>query len=226
MPFHLANDWQQRGLQLQSIKDKCNDIIDALNLPKDDARNQAMVHVRQFCNTLAAVPIKLSQNAEIGNNVPIIMTLLGLTKKDDLKSCLGDLNHNSKASFVTMVQFALENCVVRILHAMPGEPDQGNFKASCQRLLTVAGLSNASAKHQILLVPAWIRNSLHAAGIHGRASKTVVIDGEPYEFKKGGRICCASWSHLFHAFRNGLDIYEEVLTSSSVSVLSRVRAAS
>lgn len=91
MPFHQANNWRERGLQLQSVKDKCNHIIDALSLPEDDASTQGMIHVRQFCNSLALVPIKLSQNAEIDSNLPIIMALLGLSKKDELESCLIDL---------------------------------------------------------------------------------------------------------------------------------------
>ena len=222
MPFHHANDWKERGLQLQSVKDKCNEIIKALNLPEDHVRTQGMIHVRQFCNSLALVPIKLSQNAEITNNVPLIMTLLGLNQKKDLKSCLVDLNDNSKASFITMAQFALENCIERVLDALPSEKSQGTFSRSSKRLISITQLPNQSTKHEILLVPAWIRNTLHAAGIHGHASRTVMIDGEPYQFEKGKRVSCTSWSHVFHAFRNGLEIYEELLLAPAVKSIGRI----
>ena len=80
------------GLQIHAVKDKCNHILSELSLPKDDARAEGIIHVRQFCNTLASVPIKLQQNAERPNNVPIILRLLGLQRVEDLKTCLGDLN--------------------------------------------------------------------------------------------------------------------------------------
>ena len=63
--FCLAKSWKERSLQIQAVKDKCNHILTRLALPDDDARAQGIIHIRQFCNTLAAVPIKLQQNAEI-----------------------------------------------------------------------------------------------------------------------------------------------------------------
>lgn len=133
--FYLAKTWKERGLQIQAVKDKCNHILEKLALPNDDTRAEGIIHVRQFCNTLAAVPIKLQQNAEIRKNVPIIMQLLGLHRPEHLKSCLGDLNKNAKLSFVTMTQFSLENCIERVLDAIPGEKAQGTFSKSSLRLL-------------------------------------------------------------------------------------------
>ncbi len=220
--FCLAKSWEERGLQIQEVKDKCNNILAKLALPNDDARAEGIIHVRQFCNTLAAVPIKLQQNAGIRGKVPIIMQLLGLQSLEGLKSCLGDLNKNAKVSFITMTQFALENCIGRVLDALPGERSQGTFNNSTLRLLKVAKVADRQTKHDILMVPAWIRNSLHSAGIHRRASKSVLVDGEPYIFEEGKRLSCGSWSHLAHCLSNALDIYEELLCSSVVTSISKV----
>jgi hypothetical protein len=76
------------------------------------------------------------------------------------------------------------------------------------------------------MVPAWIRNALHSVGIHGRASKTIVVDGEYYKFEKGKRLSCATWSHLMHCLLNALDIYEEMLCSSVVTSISRIDVVS
>lgn len=224
MAFHPAKTWEERGLQVQTLKDKCNDLLQKLHLPKDDARTLGIVHVRQFCNTLAAVPIKLSQNAEIRENVPIIMKILGLNNPNDLNTCLGDLNDNAKASFVTVVQFALENCVKRVLYAIPGEKARGGFSKSCRRLIEVTKLADPSIKYEILMVPARIRNSLHAGGVPSRGSNPVDIDGERYVFENGKRVACASWSHLIHAFYHGLYIYEEMLCSPKVKMIPRIPA--
>lgn len=220
--FCLAKNWKDRGLQIQAVKDKCNHILHELALPNDDARVEGIVHVRQFCNTLASVPIKLQQNAERPNNIHIIIQLLGLQRLEDLKTCLGDLNKNAKASFITMAQFALENCISRVLDAIPGEKAQGSFSKSSLRLLEITKTPNHQTKHEILMVPARIRNALHSAGIHGQASRTVVVDGESYIFEKGKRLSCGSWSHLMHCLLSALDIYEEMLCSSKVRSISKV----
>ncbi len=224
--FHLAKTWKERILQLQAVKDKCNHILKSLAVPKDDARTEGIIHVRQFCNTLAAVPIKLQQNAEKKRNVPIIMQLLGLQKPEHLKSCLVDLNKNAKVSFNTMTQFALENCIERVLDAIPGEKAQGTFSKSSLRILEVTKIADHKKKHDILMVPAWIRNTLHSVGVHSRTSKTIVIDGEYYKFEKGKRLSCASWSHLMHCLLNALDIYEEIFSSSVVTSISKIDVVS
>jgi hypothetical protein len=220
--FYLAKSWKERGLQVQNLKDKCTLILEKLALPNDDARAQGVIHVRQFCNTLAAVPIKLQQNAEKPSNVPVIMQLLGLQHAKHLKSCLADLNKNAKVSFITMTQFALENCIERVLDAIPYEKAQGTFSKSSLCLLKVTGVAEHQTKHEIIMVPAWIRNTLHSACIHSLASKTIVIDGESYKFEKGKRPSCALWSHLTHCLLNALDIYEEMLCSSVVTSIPKI----
>jgi len=224
--FCLAKSWKERGLQIQAVKDKCNQILEKLALPNDDARSEGIIHVRQFCNTLAAVPIKLQQNTGIRRNVPIIMQLLGLQRPEHLKSCLCDLNKNAKVSFTTMTQFALENCIERVLDALPGEKAQGTFSKSSLRLLEVTKVADQQTKHEILMVPAWIRNTLHSACIYSRMPKTVVIDGESYKFEKGKRLSCGSWSHLMHCLLNALDIYEEMLCSSVVTSIPKIDVVS
>ncbi|MEE8607639.1 MAG: hypothetical protein V3S55_08545 [Nitrospiraceae bacterium] len=222
MAFHLATSWKERGLQLQGLKDRCNSIIGTLDLPDDDARIEALVQVRQLCNTLALVPIKLQQNSEIRSNVPVIMALLGMQEVSGLKSVLGDLNKNAKLSFITMCQFSLENCVYRILASLSGRSNSARFSEESERLIRLAGLDRPADKHQLILVPAWIRNTLHSGGIHKRSSNTVVVDGEPYRFVNGEQLQCGTWSHLFHAVLRALDVYAEILASSPVVAIRHV----
>ena len=152
------------------------------------------------------------------------MSLLGIKDVKDLKSCLSDFNRNAKASFVTMAQFVLEHCVEQILNALPGEQALGTFNKSSERLVQVTGIPDAAYRHELILVPAWIRNALHAGGIHKRVNKTVMIDGEPCMFEKHKRISCASWSHLMHVFLHGLDVYEEMFCSPEVAAIRRIEA--
>jgi hypothetical protein len=222
MTFQFASTWEERGLQLQAVIDKCNHIIKRLSLPEKDARIQGMIHVRQFCNTIAAIAIKLLQSAEINTNIPIIMKLLRMRDMQSLQSCLKDLIPNAKTSFITMCQFALENCIERVLDAINGEHSQGNFKESAKRLIKITKIDEPERKLEIILVPAYIRNTLHAGGIHLKDNEKIIIDDEPYIFEKGKRFSCASWSHVMHALINALDVYEEILCSEKVNSLQSI----
>lgn len=224
--FHLAKNWEERCLQIQDVKDKCNDILKKLDLPDDDARSAGIIQVREFCSILAAVPIRLQRNAEKGSGLTQIVQLLGLHRLQDLKACLSDLDGYAKVSFITMTQSALEVCVERVLDAVPGERARGTFDKSSMRLLEVAEIADHQNKHDILMVPAWIRNTLLSYAFHDRSSRTVVIDGEVYEFEKGKKLSCASWSHLMHCLSSALDIYEEMLCSSVVAAISRIGVVS
>ena len=153
------------------------------------------------------------------------MRLFGIREVETLESWLSDLNKNAKLSFITMIQFALENCIKCVLNALPGEKGFKKFSKSSLRLIEVTNIGDNEAKHQILLVPAWIRNTLHAAGIHRYSSKTVTVGGVSYVFEKNQRFSCASWSHLFHALQHVLDIYEEMLCSPIVSSVEKIDIA-
>jgi hypothetical protein len=225
MPFCRATTWKERSLQLQGVTKKCDLILERLALSEDDARSQGFIHVRQLCNTIAAVPIILMRHAEDGSTRPAVMRLFGIHELKTLESWLSDLNKNAKLSFITMVQFALENCIECVLNALPRVKALGKFSKSARRLIEVAKINDPEIKHQILMVPAWIRNTLHAAGIHSYASKTVNIDGIPYVFEKGQRFSCGSWSHLFHAIQHALDVYEEMICSTVVVSIQKIDIA-
>lgn len=225
MPFKQAESWEERLLQLQTIKDKCNRILEKLGIPEDDARAQGMVHVRQLCNTIAAVPIKLLQNAERPSNIPSILALLGLNNTKGLKSCLTDLNKNSKTSFLTMVQFSLENCIVQVIGAIGEGRPCNKFSKDAKLIIELCSIADPEQKKlDLLMVPAWLRNTLHANGIHSGRSKTVIIYGAEYVFEKDKRINCGSWSHIFHTVLNSLNVYEEILTSEKVRTIQRIPA--
>lgn len=224
MPFRQASTWRERGLQIQEIKDKCNSIIGNLNLAEGDVRMQGMIHVRQLCNTLAAIPIKLQQNAENPNNMPAILSLLGLSNIDDLRRILHDFNANAKAGFITTVQFALENCIVCIIEAIPGVDPQFNFSQNAEIIIELSEILQVENKLDLMMLPAWIRNALHANGIHTKSNRTIVVDGESYIFERGQRIACGSWSHLFHAVFHSLSVVEEIFLSNRISTIEQISA--
>ncbi|SDJ73323.1 hypothetical protein SAMN04488540_11297 [Ferrimonas sediminum] len=222
MPFELAETWTQRSLQMQVVKDKCNEIINLLELPETDARSQGFIHVRQLCNTIALVGIKIMQQAEHKDNHAYIMHILRLQNEEGLLSFLNDLSPNSKASFITMVQFSFENCVEQTLCNIDGVGAQGGFSKGVRKILEVSGVEEPDRKHEIISVPSLIRNSLHLGGVHSRNDKIIELGGEPYVFKRGGRVECASWSHVMYCIYSALKVYQEIFLSESIRAIPHV----
>ncbi len=220
MTFTEAQSWQDRGLQMQNIKDKCNAIIDKLSLPEDDARTQGMIHVRQMCNTLAHVPIALQHQAE--SNADLIREILLISDIEGLENVLRDLNANSKLSFITVIQFAFENCIKTILEAL-GEQAPKSFYESARKIIEITQIPDPDTKRIILMIPANMRNALHRNGIHTKPDiAPISIDGATYEFRQGQRPNCGSWSHLSHIIFEVLNIYEEILTASTITRISHI----
>jgi len=209
---------------MNNLKDKCNSIIKLIDLPDDDIRVMAIIHVRQFCNTIAATAIRMQYMASNNDNIPILMQLYGVKEVDHIKSILTDLNPNLKISFITMVQFALENCLERVLCALPRERGQNAFSKTLKKIINVLELEHPEEKHTLLMVPAWIRNTLHAGGIHTKADVQVTIGGENFIFQQGKRVECASWSHIFYVLLKSLDVYKEILTSEFVTAIEKIEA--
>ena len=223
MKFIEAKTWKERGLQVQNVKDKCNAIISALNLPDDDIRTQGMIHVRQCCNTLAAIPIKLQQNAKISQNVPLIMEILGLSDASSLELVLKDLNANAKVSFLTVVQFALENSAKQVVETLSGQDAPIRFKKIVENLIDLTGISspqNKQNKLDLLLVLAYLRNTLHANGVQRKPDVTIMVDGEAFVFEQDKRIDCTSWSHILFALYHSLSVYEEMYLSPTVKAVT------
>jgi hypothetical protein len=220
MVFVEAKSWKERGLQLQKLKEKCIDILKTLNKPEDDARAKGIIHVRQMCNTIGAIPIKLQQNAGIAGNVPIILRLLGLSDEKSLERVLTDYNQNSKASFITMVQFALENCVTQVIDSI-GEKTTGRFSADAKQILSICKIYQPEKLNQILL-PTYIRNTLHSNSVHTKPNIVITVDGEEYIFEEGKKIKCGSWSHIFHAILNSLVVYEEIFQSDKINRIKKI----
>lgn len=221
-PFIEATNWKERGLQQQKVKDICNMIIEELSLPEDDARIQGIIHVRQMCNTTSHIALALQHQAEA--NALLVSKILLLGDEKDIEGILKDFNSNSKGAFVTLTQFALENCIKAIIEAMD-VPVPTSFYGAAKRIVEIADISNPEVKRHILLIPANIRNALHRNGIHTKASiPAIMLNGATYEFKQGERVKCGSWSYIFHILLHVLEIYYEILSSEAIRKIPHVNS--
>ena len=121
-----------------------------------------------------------------------------------------------------MVQFALENCIKTVLEAKGITPPQAFYK-SAKRIIGVAQIPDPHRKTELLQIPARIRNALHRNGVHSTGTvPAICVDGAIYEFRKGQRLDCASWSHLFHIVLHALGIYAGIFSSNAVATIKYI----
>jgi hypothetical protein len=89
-----------------------------------------------------------------------------------------------------------------------------------------AGVAEAAAKLETLYIPALIRNSMHANGIHhghkGR-STVVTIDGVEFRFEHEKRVQCGSWVHIATALTGALRVVDEILSCATITGLGVVK---
>ncbi|NIP23465.1 MAG: hypothetical protein GWN67_04980 [Phycisphaerae bacterium] len=214
MKFRYTKTWNEILFQFEEVKKKCNDIIDKLQekgISKNDPRTEGMVHVRQFCNTLACIPLRIQQFAGCRSNKDFILKLFGIQSYCDLQKLLEDFNKNAKCGFITGVQFALENCIGQIIEDKTGQKPSPKFKDKCTKIIKIAGMSDRrKLKLNRLMLLAYIRNTLHSGGIHQWDSLRRKIRGVYYTLKKGKKVDCATWNHIFFLLWHSLDLYERI----------------
>jgi len=222
MHFRVAKTVDDLRVDIKAVEERCEQVRVAINVNDCDARTRGMVHVRQLCRTLAVIPMALQRLRAQPNGEAALRSIFGIPPGDDVDSWLCDVNRNLKASFITMVQFALENCTNHILDELGVSRRNSTFTDSARRLLKAAGLPECGQEYDLLIVPQLLRNSLHANGVHGRRSQTIEAERVTYEFTKGERIQCGSWSHILWAVLKALEVYEAVFKSPRIAALAHI----
>ena len=196
-----------------------------------DCRNYAPVdvakgicHVRGICNTLAMVPLVINCNIQHPTEGPSLRCGLGIEDLPDKqrRDWLRDLNDNGKCAFVTIAQFALENCVGLLLQNGLGGKPPTSFAEKAKCLVRATRLPGADFKREVIMLPAYIRNTLHSDGIHWHADKVVEVGGIDYVFQRGKRLHCATWSHILYAFSHALTVYEEMFLCPPIAAIGHI----
>jgi len=207
--------------KLKALKAKCDTVKDSLGLCDNDARAKGLIHVRQMSNTLAAIPNEI-QRYETGDPASkakreeTIRDMFRIPADDSLDSWISDLNDNCKAAFLTLCLFALENCATAVLLAIGKQPC-GKTLRDFQQLLQETGFDAQGNEYQRIRLSAYVRNTLHKAGVHQDEDVTVWCDGRPYSFKKGKHPCFCLWPDVLDMVHRDLEVVEAMFTHPKVA---------
>jgi hypothetical protein len=161
----------------------------------------------------------------------LVMGEEGRISGDDFKKLVGMtsgtaqdaseiLEKMQRLGFLGIFQFQTENLLGNLLRESKGiSKPKGFFNIARE---TVSNLPDHKRKSDLLNVPALIRNSLHANGIHhghnGQSSK-ITIDGYTFEFDHLQKVSCAGWGNIILACNESVSVVEEILSTPDIQAL-------
>ncbi|MDH0639382.1 hypothetical protein N5D52_20840 [Pseudomonas sp. GD03860] len=125
-----------------------------------------------------------------------------------------------KNTLIVSIHFKIDSLFKNLLKSL--DEDKGNnFHESAKKLLAKCGTENTEHFLNCLSALTYIRNSLHANGVHHGKPLRLEIDGFEYVFLDNSVVTCAGWAHIEAITIANLKNIRALLNSSSLSSISQ-----
>jgi hypothetical protein len=209
----------QQADRVHRLYQQVADLRDKRGDGDTDARRVNLNNVMIAANAAVATLRLMAWAKQGGEN--ILIQALGLTKPEYINPVAEDLLRSSRLFLLTECQFQIETLLRNILLAIAKAPGKQGFYDVAKEALAAAGVTDPR-KLRILNVPALIRNSMHANGIHygWKGSSTIeIINGVEFRFEHGKPVHCGSWYHIVTALSASLEVLDEILGAAPVSAV-------
>ena len=221
--IHPDATFAQQAERVVGLYQQIADIRDKHGIGETDSRRVSLNNVMMAANAATAT-LRLMAWAKQGGD-SVLIQALGLARPEYINPVAEDLLRSSRLFLLVEAQFQIEMLFRNILLALGNPAGKQGFYNVAADVLECSGVSDSPAKLRVLHVPALMRNSMHANGIHhGRkASNTIEsIKGIEFRFEHGKRVQCGSWYHIVAALSASFEIVEEILASGKVKVVPSV----
>lgn len=173
-----------------------SELVDSLGLPDQDARSVAL----RNASHLAGAATMILNVLDVGtrSSEDDVRALLGLVD-GSTQVAANDLEKFARIGMVTLVQFQIENLLANLVRALGPMPSRA-YSRLVDQVLDLTVLSTQRTR-TALLIPSWIRNTLHNNGIHEGPEARVQVHGHSFRFRNGRRFSQAGWGEVVHALR-------------------------
>ncbi len=215
--------FQQQADRVYALYQRIADVRDKHPYQDTDARNANLNNVMMAANSSVAT-LRLLHWAQQGGD-GVLVKALGLAKPEYINPVAEDMLRSSRLFLLLESQFQFEALFRNILLSVNRPADKQGFYSVVRDVLAFANLSDQPRKLQMLNVPALMRNSMHANGIHHgwKGSDSVeTIAGVEFRFEHGKRVQCGSWFHIVTALSASVDVVDELLSAHAVSSINTV----
>jgi hypothetical protein len=199
------------------------DVRDRRPLRDTDARCVCLNNIMRAANASVAT-LRLLHWVQQGAD-GLLIEALGLASPEYVNLVAEDLLRASRLHLLIEAQFQIEALFRAMLTALGRRPGIEGFFRLAEDLLREVKFPEPEATLRILHVPALMRNSMHANGVHYgyRGTDTVeIINGVEFRFEHGRSVQCGSWYHIATALTATVGIIEQLLAMPAVVALPDV----
>ncbi|MCI0339535.1 MAG: hypothetical protein L0216_00045 [Planctomycetales bacterium] len=188
--------------------------------PVEDARSIALANARQGVESAIITVSVLGQLQGRRMSAQQFAALIGATKipPPALEAMCEGWEIHSRLSTLTWYQFQVENLLSNVLRAL-GQKVPWGFRKIAKAVVVATQAVDPSTQETRLLVPAFIRNSFHANGLHTEDDYVAIIDGVSFDFCKDSPVRCAGWQHVTVGIGGSLTAVEAILVTARVKAL-------
>lgn len=213
-----------QATRVNSLLGQIADLRDKYGKEEKDARRVNLNNLMMAANAAEAVLRMLAWAKERGGEAAIISGLQ-LTKPECINIVAEDLLRSSRLFLLLESQFQTETLFRNILLALGRPSGKTGYYAVADETLTVSGVADKDSKLKVLNVPALMRNSMHANGIHHgyKGGDTIeMIKGIEFRFEHEKPVHCGSWYHIVIALSAALDVVDSILASPAIGAVKLI----
>lgn len=171
------------------LVEECNEVAGSLGYPDEDARSVALRNASHMAGAAAMILNVLDTGAKSSEEA--VRAMLGVST-GPVQIAADDLDKFARLGLVTLVQFQIENLLANIVRAHGGSPRR-TYTALVDQTMNAFYANNVGRAKNTLVVPAWIRNTLHNNRIHEGPNARVQVHGHRFTFRAGHKFSQAGW---------------------------------
>lgn len=214
--FSQPRSFAESAALCGTLADEYNKLAATLGYSDQDARCVALRNSSHLAGAAAMVLSVL----DVGTRSPedAVRALLGVAT-GSVQVAADDLEKFMRVGLVTLVQFQIENLMANVVRASGLNPCR-QYAALVDQVLAELYERSADRARITLLVPGWIRNTLHNNGVHDGRDARVQVHGNVFNFDRGRRFTNAGWGEVVHVLRAELRTVEKLLFSRAVREIS------
>lgn len=217
--------FEQRAQRLEISRQKYitfrDEIERTFKLKKDDCRLSFLKNTISL--TRGAVILNFVFH-RCGVDSKFGVNFFGLSDSSSIGPQVRNMAKFTRLSWCVMFQFQLENLLGNILKEL-GETVPSRYYKVAEKITYRLRLPNKKHTIRRLSVIAYIRNSLHANGIHKAFNKedTVIqVDKVQFSFNHLKTVKCATWDHIAHAWTGLLPVIRKIYFHGDVACLVNI----
>ncbi|MEP4380506.1 MAG: hypothetical protein ABJ363_16065 [Alphaproteobacteria bacterium] len=204
---HCAEFLAALGQEVQNLKDE-------IGVSNEDARGVGLSNIKVALIKSGLILNILCTGEENRMSAVDFLNLTGFTG-GSAQDAADIIEKYERHAVLTEFQFQVENMLRRIRTELNLDEVRG-FWNTTKTLIEHLDLENPADCQSLIYLPAILRNSRHANGIHHGTSSTITVNDVEFEFVDGEAVHCAGWGHVAISIQASISIVRQILTHETV----------